>query len=502
MRVASEAEAAAFLRATAGRGVRVLPQAARSSLTGGAIPRGEVILSVEPMTGIGPVETGTHGGRIAVQAGVRLGALQRSVAERGFYYPPVPTYQEAMIAGAVSTNAGGAASFKYGVTRDWVDGLRIVLWNGDVLAVGRGEACVARGGSFRIALSDGSVLEVPTPDYALPPLKKVSAGYSASDPMDLVDLFVGSEGTLGLITEVTVRLVALPAAVLTALVFCESWEGALDLTTVLRAEAARARTDPSHPDVRAIESVDAESLDLLRAHGDTRRLRVSVPERARVALLLELELTEQASTTEVLESLERVVERRGIPDAPLARFFEILNGHGVLLDMELAPSEDGARQEALREFRESVPRRVSEILTARRRRDPEVRKVGGDLIVPFERLGEMIRIYEEGFRSRGLPFAIWGHLSDGNLHPNALPRNQAEVASGFEAMLEFGAEAARRGGCPLSEHGVGRSPLKQELLRRFLGEGAVRTMRRIKKALDPEGRFAPGVLFPAENPSP
>jgi D-lactate dehydrogenase (cytochrome) len=139
---------------------------------------------------------------------------------------------------------------------------------------------------------------------------------------------------------------------------------------------------------------------------------------------------------------------------------------------------------------------VNEILSARRRDDPGVRKVGGDLIVPFDELPEMVRIYERGFRSRGLAYAIWGHLSDGNLHPNGLPASGEEAARGWEALLEFAEEAARRGGSPLSEHGVGRSPLKQEVLRRFLGDDAVASMRAVKRALDPEGRFAPGVLFP------
>ncbi len=107
----------------------------------------------------------------------------------------------------------------------------------------------------------------------------------------------------------------------------------------------------------------------------------------------------------------------------------------------------------------------------------------------------MVEIYRRGFERRGLDYAIWGHLGDGNLHPNALPRDADEVRRAFEAQLEFADEALRRGGCPLSEHGVGRSPLKQELLRRFLGDEAVAGMRRVKDALDPEGRFAPGVLF-------
>ena len=496
LRVASEGEAAAFLRATAGRGVPVLPQAARSSLTGGAVPRGETVVSVEAMSGIGTVEACAGGGVVRVQPGVRLRDLQKALAQLGYYYPPVPTYQEAMVGGTVSTNAGGAASFKYGVTRDWVEGLRVVLWNGDVLALRRGEASAGRGGAFRILLSDSRLVEVPVPGHAIPPLKKMSAGYYAADPLDLVDLFVGSEGTLGLISEVTLRLVPLPAAVLTALAFPGSWEDALALAAILRSEAAAARGDPGRADVRAIEFMDERSLDLLREHGDTRRLRVTVPERARAALLLELELGDAVSAPDALELVGRVLEGRGVPDVPLGRFLGILHDRGVLTDLELALPEDDSRQEALREFREAVPERVNEILSARRRDDPEVRKVGGDLIVPFERLGEMVRIYEDGARRRGLTLAIWGHLSDGNLHPNILPRSAADVASGWDAMLEFGAEAARRGGCPLSEHGVGRSPLKQELLRRFLGEEAVLGMRRIKRALDPEGRFSPGVLFP------
>ena len=147
-------------------------------------------------------------------------------------------------------------------------------------------------------------------------------------------------------------------------------------------------------------------------------------------------------------------------------------------------------------LREAVPQRVGEMLAERRRADPEVEKVGGDLIVPFEHLREMMRIYAEGFERRGLEYAIWGHLADGNLHPNALPRDAEQVRLATEALYEFAGAVASRGGCPLSEHGVGRSPVKQEMLRRFLGNAAVARMRQTKRALDPDGRFSPGVIFP------
>ena len=113
-----------------------------------------------------------------------------------------------------------------------------------------------------------------------------------------------------------------------------------------------------------------------------------------------------------------------------------------------------------------------------------------------EHLPEMMRRYEEGFSRRGLEHAVWGHFSDGNLHPNALPRNAEETRQGEEALLEFADAAIRFGGAPLSEHGVGRSPLKQELLRRFVGEAGVQAMRRVKRALDPAERLGRGILFP------
>lgn len=501
MRVAGVEQAAAFMERCHHLGHPVLFQAARTSLTGGAIPQGEIVLSVERLDGIGPVERHGEGGRITVGAGVRLRELQRHVASRGLYFPPVPTYQEAMVGGTLSTNAGGAASFKYGVTRHWVQALEVVLFDGDVLQIERGQARVPAGRTFEIELTNGSRLSVPTPTHCLPALKKISAGYHAADPLDLVDLFIGAEGTLGLVTAATLELVREPPAVVTGLTFLPSEERLLGLAEALRraAERARATGDDRGPDVRAVESIDVHGLDLLRAHGDSRRLRVSVPPRAGAALLFELELPEP--TTD--EQAQRVVERwldgdAATVDAPLTRLLGILGDHDAVDSLELAFPDDERRRRALLEFREAVPTRVNEILSERRRADPQVEKVGGDLIVPFDRLAEMLEIYRGGFERRGLEYAIWGHVSDGNMHPNAIPRDRGEVALGFEALLEFADEAVRRGGAPLSEHGVGRNPVKQRILERFVGAEAIMSMRRIKQALDPHGRLAPGVLFPPD----
>jgi D-lactate dehydrogenase (cytochrome) len=124
-----------------------------------------------------------------------------------------------------------------------------------------------------------------------------------------------------------------------------------------------------------------------------------------------------------------------------------------------------------------------------------IEKTAADMIVPFARFGEMLALYHEGFRRRGLDYAIWGHVSDGNVHPNVLPRTVEEMLAGREAVLEFGREAIARGGCPLAEHGVGRSPMKQQLLRELYGEAGIGQMRAVKRALDPEWKLSPGVLF-------
>jgi D-lactate dehydrogenase (cytochrome) len=500
VRPSSVEEAAAILAETAPDGTPILLQAARSSLTGGAIPRDELVLSVESLDSIGRVERTGSGATVWVDAGVRLDRLATELAASGWYYPPVPTYQQAMIGGTVATNAGGAATFKYGVTRDWVRGIRLLLYDGELLELERGQVVAAAGEPFVVHRDDGGTIEFAAPRYRLPPLKKISAGYHAAPELDLVDLFVGSEGTLGLITSIRLGLVPLPPSVVTGLVFLGSFDAALALASSLREAAMRARRqrDTRGPDVRAIESVDGNGIDLLRASGEAARLRVTIPDGARAAVLFETELPERTDNARVEQLVMRVLEGRedGGDDTAVSRLFRLLAEHDALDTLEFAFPEDAARRRALFDFREAVPTRVNELLAERRRNHPGVKKVAGDLIVPFDRLAGIVPFYERAFRSRGLEYAIWGHLSDGNLHPNALARSRAEVRAGQDAVFECAAEAVAAGGCPLSEHGVGRDPVKQELLRRFLGEDAVAEMRAIKHALDPPRRFGRGVLFP------
>ena len=143
-------------------------------------------------------------------------------------------------------------------------------------------------------------------------------------------------------------------------------------------------------------------------------------------------------------------------------------------------------------------RRASTNASARAKRtiDATIEKTAADMIVPFERVPEMMALYHREFERRGLDYAVWGHISDGNVHPNVIPRSPSDVTAGKEAILECGREVTRLGGCPLAEHGVGRNPVKQTLLRELYGDAGIDAMRTVKRALDPEWKLAPGVIFP------
>ena len=181
----------------------------------------------------------------------------------------------------------------------------------------------------------------------------------------------------------------------------------------------------------------------------------------------------------------------------LGRFCRALDRVGLLADTELALPGDRRRAAELLAVRESVPAGVNQrISTAKRTIDARIEKTAGDMIVLFDRCADMLDLYRRGFETRGLDYAIWGHLSDGNVHPNVIPRSFDDVVQGKEAMLEFGRHVARLGGCPLAEHGVGRSTVKQALLHQLYGDAGIEEMRAVKQALDPGNRLAPGVIFP------
>lgn len=485
----SEQDVARLLTAA----TRVLPIGAQSSLTGGATPDGGLVLSTVRFSSI--QDSGQR--EIRAGSGVAIQTLQDLLHAGGRWYAPSPTYTGATTGGVVATNAAGASTFKYGTTRAWTEALTVVLACGHVLDVRRGDCAAGVDGTFTIDCPCGR-RTVRHGRYTMPDVPKVSAGYFAAPGMDLIDLFIGAEGTLGVVTDVTFRVLPEPPAVAWVMVPVMSEAGGVALVDALRTASqhtwATGRT--SGIDVAAIEHVDRRCLEILREDGVDRKHDITVPSGAQMMLLVQLELP-AGTTAEQGFAQAALASSETPPDTPLVHFLRLLDEHEALDFAQIAWPGERRRVDQFLAFRESAPAGVNRrVGDAKREMDDRIEKTAADMIVPFAHFGTMLEIYREGYRRRGLDFAIWGHISDGNVHPNVIPTSYADVEAGREAILEFGREVARLGGCPLAEHGVGRSSVKQALLRQLYGDEGMAQMRAIKAAFDPEWKLAPGVLFP------
>lgn len=445
----------------------VLPIGAQSSLTGGATPAGDVLLSSERLTALR-----IAGARVTVGAGVRLSDVQAALAAHGLWFPPVPTYLGATVGGAIATNAAGAATFKYGAVRRWVHALTVVLADGEMLRITRGEV-QAVDGEFVIATSGGE-RRVPLPAITMPAVAKCSAGYFAVPEMDLIDLFIGSEGTLGVIVEAELDVRPRPGGVCWLMIPLSAEAAAIALTGDLR----ESRT----LDVAAIEHIDRRSIEVLRQDGADRRLGIHLPDGAEVLLLAQLEL--DAAQVE-----------DGLADALLERVADLLDKYGALDTAEVVVPSDARRAAAFVELREAVPAGVNRRVAQARAADPRIHKTAADMIVPFASFAQMMAECRALAAAHEVDLAVWGHISDGNVHPNIIPRDYGDVERGRRLILALGHHVVAMGGSPLAEHGVGRNPVKQELLRLLYGAAGVEAMRATKLSLDPTWKLAPGLLF-------
>lgn len=453
---------------TVRRATALLAVGAQSSLTGGATPAHDTVLSTERLT---TLSVGRD--TVVAGAGVTLLTLQDALRPHHLWFPPVPTYLGATVGGIVATNAAGAATFKYGPVRPWVRGLTVVLADGDVLRLRRGDVCADAAGRLTIATSSG-VVEVRVPDVQMPQVPKCAAGYFAAPHMDLVDLFIGSEGTLGVVVEAELAVRPRPPGVCWLLIPLASEAHAIALTGDLRADRAL--------DVAAIEHVDARAIEVLRADGVDTRLGITIPSDAAVLLLAQFEV----GASEAQDALS---------DGTLAHLMQLLDRYGAADTTEVVLPGQHRRAAELIELREAVPAGVNRRVAEAHARDPRVHKTAADMIVPFDRFAEMLASCRTLARRAQLDLAVWGHISDGNVHPNVIPQSYDDVVRGQALILELADQVIALGGSPLAEHGVGRNRVKQRLLQQLYGPDGIEAMRAVKRALDPEWKLAAGVLF-------
>ncbi len=434
---------------------------AGTGTVGGRVAFGGIVLATDRLNRIKSInrESGT------VEAGVVLADFQKAVTSEGLLYPPDPTERGCFIGGTISTNASGSRTFKYGPTRKYVNALRVVLADGDEVQLRRGEVR-ANNGQLSIPLKSGRQLSAVLPTYELPHTRKNASGYFVGPVMDAVDLFIGSEGTLGVVVEAELRLLPRPEGLLSGVVFFESETNVLEFVRDARQQSLENRAkNVSGFDARALEFFDSESLNFLR------QKYPNVPEHARAAVFFEQETASE------------------IEDKLMGEWLSLIEEHSAMSDSWFATNEHD--QLKLREFRHQLPVLMTEWFAKY-----EQRKVSTDMSVPDEAFPGMFELYQESLRGSGLRYTIFGHIGDNHVHVNILPRDDEEGARARELYVKFLKHAASVGGTLSAEHGVGK--LKRDYLKLFYSDEQLRQMAALKKAFDPHGILGRGNIFSTE----
>ncbi len=449
---------------------------ARTGTVGGAIPFGGYVISLEKLNRIDI----NKAEKIAtVGAGVILADLQKAVDAEKLFYPPDPTEWSCQIGGTVATNASGARSFKYGATREYVRRLKIVLANGDIANIRRGENLAGDNGSVIYISETGRQISAKALTYERPNVRKNVSGYFNKQPLDAIDLFIGSEGTLGVITEIDLDLLPKPDGFFSGIVFFPSEAdllGFVDEAKNLSISNFKSEISKTDSDILNLKSgISNQISSSLIEYFDDRALRfiserfLETPENMAGAIFFEQETT------------------AGNEDALLASWNDLFEKYGADLERSWFTTNEQDR-ERMRSFRHALPVTVNDRITRYGQR-----KVGTDMAVPDANFVSFLRYYKDTLDASGLDYVIFGHIGDCHLHANMLPKDAGEAEKARHIYGRCVAQAIMLGGTVSAEHGIGK--LKRKYLSAMMGERYLNEMAELKRAFDPNGILGRGNMF-------
>ncbi|MFW9821806.1 MAG: FAD-binding oxidoreductase [Candidatus Thorarchaeota archaeon] len=477
----SEIEIASILKYAKKNNIKLCISAARTGIVGSSVPSGGLILSTENMKEIIGFGFDKNRGNyfIRVEPGVTLNELNDIILKKEldsvseltlnaiksfknsnslFHYPVDPTEMSATIGGNVATNASGANSLKYGPTREWVKRMRIMLSSGEILEIPRGKYFASKENEFILIKSDGVKLQFKIPDYVFNTTVKNAAGIYSKPNMDLIDLFIGSEGILGIIIEIDIWIVE-KQALISNVLFFNSEEDSINFTEELSKNTIIA------PEF--IEFFSVEALELLRdiQNKDPSALKVpQIPKEAKSAIFFDFLYTDEDLDTKFTE-LNKISENCNT---------NLSNGWSGY------ESQDIAR---FKHFRHILPEVINAIIAERKQKFPELHKLGTDMSVPKNHFRKMIRFYHSVLDDTNLDYVIFGHIGDSHVHVNILPKNMEELKLGEMVYEEFAKKAVGFGGSISGEHGIGK--IKREYLKIMYSQREINEMRLLKQNLDP-----------------
>ena len=418
---------------------------AGTGLTASRIPSEGIIISLEQFNELGTVKDG----EIWLGPAVSLVSLQEYLKKTNYFYPPNPTEINASIGGTLATNASGSRSYKFGVTRNFVNAVDCILADGRRVLVKRGHKITEP-----LLLDDGSEIEFPEIEYISPNCKN-AAGYFIQPGMDWLDLFIGSDGTLGIFVSICLKLLPRPNAFFSGVLFFEKEEFCWELTSKIKLI--------NFVSPCSLEYFDRYSLNLLREEYP------NIPLHAEAALFFEEDVADQKDY-----------------DATLDVWIEFLADKNILLD-ESWFAQDQNDVQVFHEFRHQIPMLVNE-KNSRAGRE----KIGTDMAVPDKFFNDMMTFYNKTLFGKGLPYVIFGHLGDNHLHINLLPDSSQQKLA--ESLYD---ELVRKiiswDGTVSAEHGIGKK--KKKYFYEMVGKENIEDLKRIKNALDPQARLGRGNII-------
>ena len=481
----SEAELVEAMCFAHEHGVPVTAQGARTGLAGGASPQGGMILNLSRMNRILGLRRDARGRfLLRVQPGVALVTVRRALLNKSFdvagwdeaslealgelragamFFSPDPTEPTASVGGMASCNACGARSFLYGSTRRHVQSVRVVLSDGRVTALERGRDR-ARGRDFELPCTDGTRLCASLPEFDTPPIK--DAGYFLRADMDLVDLFLGSQGTLGVISELELILLPSPALLCGVTAFFPDDECALAYVRAMKAFS---------PKPASIEYFGKRALDLVEAQkAETPAFRQlqPLPEDYCCAVYVEFNLEDVHGLCPTLEALLPVLtECGGDPENTWV-------------------ARDALELEKLLLFRHSVPETIDIHVEKNKKNEPEITILSTDMAVDDAHFDALFHLYRRDLEASGLMWLIFGHIGENHVHPNILARNLDEYRRGHALFEKWARDVRDMGGTITAEHGAGK--IKRKLALIMYGEEKMHALWALKRALDPQCILGPG----------
>jgi len=404
-----------------------------TGLTGSRVPENGVIVSLEKFNKI--LNLNVENKTISVQPAVLLNDLQAFVEQKNLFYPPDPTERNSFIGGNIATNASGARTFKYGSTRDYVNKLKVIIPNGDVLELDRN-------------INDRSFEYLKNFNITKPQTSKNASGFFYDEKMHLIDLFIGSEGLLGIIVEAELKLIDLPKEVFSAVAFFDSENDALNF---IEESKTLSFDNQSIIDARGLEFFDEHSLIFLSKDFP------NIPNSAKAAVWFEQELTENED--EIIENWSFLLEK-----------------YNYLTDSAWFAS-DPKDYEKFKEFRHSISWKVNEYIAQR-----NFKKVGTDVAVPDKDFHDFYFWCKQLVSDSNLHFVSYGHFGNSHLHLNMLPKTDEEYKTAKNIYYRICKKAVELEGTISAEHGIGK--LKREYFELMYTEDEIMQMAKIKKHFD------------------